>query len=307
MNLLRRLLLGLSKNEWLNRRLPRLGFVRRSVRRFIPGEELSDALRAAETLSAEGIASVLTELGENVESVDDARATVDHYREVLERAGDRPEEIEVSVKLTHLGLDLDRSMAADHLLELARTADATGSFVWVDMEESRYVDDTLEVVEGVRAEASRVGVCLQAYLHRTPKDLARLLEEGTSVRLVKGAYREPPELALQEAEAVNRSFLSLARPLLESVREHGVRHAFATHDGDLVEAVREEAGRRGVEPGAYEFQLLYGIREELARTLAREGHRVRILISYGSEWFAWYVRRLAERPANLWLLLRNLV
>lgn len=303
---LRDLLLRASESRFLAERLPRLGPVRRAVRRFIPGERLEDALGAVEELADRGIASVLTHLGENVTDRAEAEATARGYVRALERVEELGHDAEVSVKPTHLGLDLGRDLARRNLVTVARQADEVGRFTWVDMERRRYVDDTLDLVEAARSRTPRVGVCLQAYLRRTRADLERMLAAAVGVRLVKGAYREPPEAAYQADEAVDRNFLELAERLLRSTREDGVRHAFATHDAALLERVEERAVRLGLSRDAYEVQMLYGIRPRLQRRLAGEGFRVRVLISYGAEWFSWYVRRLAERPANLLHLLRNL-
>lgn len=306
MNPLRRLLLRASESRFLAERLPRLPAVRRSVRRFVPGESVEEALEAARELEDEGLHTVLTRLGENVENPGDAAEATRHYREVLDRVAKGRERSEISVKLTHLGLDLAPDRARRNLETLAARAKETGNFVWVDMERSPYVDPTLRLFRRVREEHGAVGLCLQAYLYRTPSDLQALLAEGSSVRLVKGAYDEPEDVAYPGRSDVDAAYVELAREMLRSALRDGVRHGFATHDDAMIEAVAEDADELGVERGAYEFQMLYGIRSGLQRRLAGDDHAVRTLISYGSEWFAWYLRRLAERPANLGFVLRNL-
>lgn len=302
---LRRLFLWAQQNEFLRERLPRTRAVQRAVSRFMPGEELADALRAAERLSEDGIASVLTELGENVTTPGEARDVADHYRDVLDRGARREADVEISVKLTHLGLDLGPDVAREHLEGLVRHAREVESFVWVDMESSRYTDVTLELYRHALSESGRVGVCLQAYLYRTAEDLESLLERGGSIRLVKGAYDEPADIAFPRKSDVDDNFLRLAVRMLESGASTGRRHAFGTHDMALVGKIRREAAGRDVGMGGSEVQMLYGIRTEAQRRLAREGVPVRTLISYGSEWYPWYMRRLAERPANVGFILRN--
>lgn len=306
MNPLRRLFLWAQQNEFLRERLPRTKAVRRAASRFMPGEELSDALRAADELSTDGITSVLTELGENVTTPREAADVADHYRTVLDRGARREADVEISVKLTHLGLDLGRDVAREHLEGLVRHAREVESFVWVDMESSRYTDVTLELYRQALAESECVGVCLQAYLYRTAEDLESLLEEGGSVRLVKGAYDEPADVAFPRKSDVDDNFLRLAVRMLESGSRTGRRHAFGTHDMSLVGKIRREAVSRDIGMGGSEVQMLYGIRSEAQRRLAREGVPVRVLVSYGSEWYPWYMRRLAERPANVGFVLRNM-
>lgn len=287
--------------------------VRRAVRRFLPGEELADALRAARRLSEDGVGAVLTFLGENVETEDEARGVHDHYLRALDRCLDHPGDPELSVKPTHLGLDLSRGLAREGLSALAAASSRAERTLWIDMESAPYVDPTLELYGELRREGAGVGVCLQSYLYRTEEDLERLLalEEGGGtgeavggVRLVKGAYDEPEDVAFPDRQRVDESFLRLARRTLDAAGP-AFRPAFATHDRRLHREIREEARRRGVEPGDYEFQMLYGIQTEAQRELAGEGEAVRVLISYGSHWFPWYMRRLAERPANVLLVLRQ--
>lgn len=302
--LLRRLLLRASRSDRLRRWARGSPLVRRAVRRFMPGEEPGDALSAAARLAEEGVDAVLTCLGENVESESEAAAVRDHYLALLEETAGHPADPELSVKLTHLGLDLSPGLVRESLAALARASADLGRTLWIDMESFPYVDPTLDLFLDLRAEGAEVGVCLQAYLYRTPEDLERVLEAGGGIRLVKGAYDEPEEVAHPGREEVDRSFRRLARRTLEAAGGP-VRPAFATHDGALHAAVRRAARERGVEPGEYEFQMLYGIRAAAQRRLADQGEAVRTLISYGSHWFPWYVRRLAERPANLLLLLRH--
>jgi proline dehydrogenase len=306
-SLARRLLLGASRSPRLARALRDRAFFRRAARRFLPGEDLAAALDAAAALARDGIGAVLTQLGEQVASPAEAAAVRDHYLGVLDRVRERGLAAELSVKLTHLGLDVDRAACRDSLLALVARAAATGSFVWIDMEESRYVDATLELFRAARAAHPTVGVCLQAYLHRTPADLDALLPLDPAIRLVKGAYSEPAAVALGRKRDVNERYEALAGRLLERAARGRARPVFGTHDLRLVERIRARARALAVDPAGCEVHMLYGIRTDAQRALARAGVRVRVLISYGTAWFAWYLRRLAERPANVWFVVRNLV
>jgi len=278
------------------------------VRRFLPGEDLSAALAAAAQLAQAGIGALLTQLGEQVTSPAEAARVRDHYRDALDRmrAAGLPLPAQISVKLTHLGLDVDREACARHLLELARHAGETGSFVWIDMEESRYVDVTLELFRRACAVHDNVGVCLQAYLRRTPADLESLWPLRPAIRLVKGAYNEPPALAYPSKRDVDACYRALAAELLERAARSQASPVFGTHDRRIIAEVAARAAAHGLARGAYEVHMLYGIRSAEQRALAAAGIVVRVLISYGSAWFAWYMRRLAERPANVWFVLRSL-
>lgn len=306
MSLARRLLLAASRSAWLGRQLSERAFFRRAVRRFMPGEDLDAALVAAATLAEAGVGTVLTQLGEQVSSRSAAADVRDHYLALFDQIGERGLPTEISVKLTHLGLDLNASACLQDLLALAARADQGQSFLWIDMEESRYVDATLELFRAVRAAHQRVGVCVQAYLRRTPGDVEALLPLGPTVRLVKGAYNEPPSTAFPRKRDVDAAYLALAGSLLEAAGRGTGRPAFGTHDLSLVGRVRERALAIGVAPGAYEVHMLYGIRTAEQRALVQDGVPVRVLISYGTHWFPWYMRRLAERPANVWFVVRHL-
>ena len=306
MTLVRNLLLRASRSQWLAAQLRHRAFFRRAVRRFMPGEDLASALAAAREFAAAGIGSVLTELGEQVLSRTDADGVRHHYHDVLDQVGAAGLPAQISVKLTHLGLDLEPGTCLANVRSLAAHATETGNFVWIDIEESRYVDATLELFRRVRTERANVGVCLQAYLRRTPADLDALLPLRPAIRLVKGAYNEPPHIALPRKADVDAQYFKLAGRLLERVPQ-GARPVFGTHDLMLMARIRAHADTLGVPRPSYEFHMLYGIRAAEQRGLAATGATVRVLISYGSAWFAWYLRRLAERPANLWFVVRNLV
>ena len=307
MGFARTILLKASRSQWLARQLRERRFFQRAVKRFMPGETLDAALDAAGQFSKIGLGTVLTELGEQVTNRAEAAAVRDHYLGVLEKIQRRKLPAHISVKLTHLGLDGSQEGCVQDVLKLAARAEQARSFLWIDMEESRYVDATLEVYRRAKAEWSNVGVCLQAYLHRTPKDLESLLSISPAIRLVKGAYNEPADVALPKKSDVDRVYLQLAEKLLSEAGRQRAKPVFGTHDLGLIERIRKAAVDKRVDPSSYEFHMLYGIRAEEQRKLASMGVEVRVLISYGSAWFAWYMRRLAERPANVWFVLRNVV
>jgi len=307
MSVMRTVLLAASQSVWLRRQAPRFWFVRKSVARFMPGEKLEDALLAARALENQGLGTIFTYLGENVSDAAEAAQVTDHYGQVLDRIRDTRLQTEISVKLTHLGLDLDTELCYSNLVRLIEHAGAPG-FVWIDMEASIYVDATLELFRRARRSYPNVGVCLQAYLHRTEKDLESLLPLGAAIRLVKGAYREPPQIAIPRKKRIDANYLRLAKRLLsEEARAAGVRGAFGTHDPRLIRRIQEwvEPNRSG-KKGSCEFQMLYGIQRNLQLQLAKEGWKSVVLIAYGDYWFPWFMRRLAERPANVLHVLRNL-
>jgi len=305
MGLSRSLLLRLSRSPWLAEQFRRRAFARRAVRRFMPGEDLPAALDGSAELAKAGIGTVLTQLGEQVRSGQEAQAVRDHYFQVFDQLRDRFLPTQVSVKLTHLGLDVGREACIRHVLALAAKAQEEGSFLWIDMEESRYVDATIEIYRRARAEHANVGVCLQAYLRRTPQDLTALLPLSPAIRLVKGAYNEPADVALPRKKDVDAQYYTLALRLLDAAGTGRGKPVFGTHDLNLIARIREQASSRQA-VGRYEVHMLYGVRAEAQRALAAEGEKVRVLISYGSHWFAWYMRRLAERPANVWFVVRSL-
>ncbi len=288
--------------------MKRRAFARRAVRRFMPGETLDDALEAGIEINRTGRGVVLTHLGENVAGAAEAGAVVDHYLRVLDQVAERGVDAEISVKPTQIGLDDGLELATGNLRRIVAKVESSTGMVWIDMEASPYVDATLDLVRAARARSSRVGVCLQAYLHRTPDDLASLMDLGVRVRLVKGAYREHPAEAIQSRAAVDSAFHDLAtRIIADRTYVRSAVPVFGTHDDRLIAAIREEASRARLGADQLEFHLLYGVRTELQQALVADGARVRTLIAYGEHWFPWYMRRLAERPANVWFVARQLV
>jgi proline dehydrogenase len=313
----RNALLWASKNRWIEGQFRRRSFSRKAVSRFMPGERPEDALREAGSLADIGIPTVVTALGENLDHLDQAEQVKEHYLDVLALIDEAELQTHISVKLTQLGLDLNPVVTLEHLRSLAAAAALRKNVLWVDIEESPYVDKTLELYLALRSEFGNVGLCLQSYLLRARDDLERVLEADGSVRLVKGAYNEPPDVAFPRKKDTDESFFLMARRLCE----HGaaraatvaaepdapwIRHGIATHDIPLVRRIHEDAGESGWGVEGTEVQMLYGIRTGEQKALVQAGRRVRVLISYGESWFPWYVRRLAERPANLGFVVKSM-
>ncbi len=305
MSLMRSVLLAASQNRWLRDHASHYKFVRKSVSRFMPGETLDDALIAAQTLGSKKIGTVFTHLGENISDRAEAQQVADHYLEVLDRIREKGMHTEISVKLTQLGLDLSADLCFDHLKSIIARAPRE-SIVWIDMEASNYVDATLDLYRRALGEFPNVGVCLQAYLHRTKEDVAKLLPLRPSIRLVKGAYMEPPEIAFPRKADVDANYFALGKELLKAKKEKAcVRVAFATHDVAMIRRLAEQAGKESFSNAEFEVQMLYGIQRGEQERLAAEGCTSIVLVAYGTFWYPWFVRRLAERPANLWFIARN--
>jgi proline dehydrogenase len=306
--LLRRTLLWMAGDAWLRGHVPRLWFVRRAIRRFMPGEDAEAAIRAAASFESAGIGTVFTRLGENVTRIDEADEVADHYLQLIAEIAERKLDGEISVKLTQLGLDLDVERAYVHLDRLTERARASGKAVWIDMEGSAYTERTVALYERLRSAHSNAGLCLQAYLRRTASDIRRLLPLEPAIRLVKGAYAEPAAIAYQTRREVDESYHALTVMMLDA-RQAGraLRIALGTHDIQLVERAAAFASAHGSTKSAFEVHMLYGIRPDEQHRLARAGYAVRTLIAYGAHWYPWYMRRLAERPANIWFVLRQML
>jgi proline dehydrogenase len=306
MALMRSILLAASQNKWLRENAVNYPFVRRSVSRFMPGESLDAAMEAARGLEQKKIASVFTNLGENVKDRSEALQVTQHYVEVLRRIHESGLNTEVSVKLTQLGLDLSPDFCFDNLDRII-SAEKKDAIVWVDMEASPYVEATLDIYKRALVKYPNVGICLQAYLYRTQKDVEELLPMRPSIRLVKGAYKESPGIAYAKKQDVDENYFSLAKTMLAAqAAGRCVRAAFGTHDVKLIRRLAEHASQHGFPKNNFEVQMLYGIQREEQERLAREGYRSAVLVAYGTYWYPWFVRRLAERPANLWFMARNL-
>jgi len=268
----------------------------------MPGERLEDALGAAALLQQEGVGTILTKLGENLTRADEAEEVTGHYLDVLDNVSARKLNAEVSIKPTQLGLDLDKELCYRNLERLIDRAASGNNFIWIDMESSPYVDPTIELFRRARARTSRVGLALQAYLRRTERDVEALIPLGSAVRLVKGAYLEPASVAFPRKADVDENYFRLAcRLLAGNSRVH-----IATHDSKLVERIGKFIEDNRVPRSASEYAMLYGIQRPLQRRLVASGKPLRVLISYGEYWFPWYMRRLAERPANVGFVIRNI-
>jgi proline dehydrogenase len=305
MNPARSLLLAASQNAWLRDHAAKHKFVRRTVSRFMPGEQLSDALAAARRLEEKHIGSIFTHLGENICDAAEAKSVAEHYMEALRRIREQKLNIEISVKPTQLGLDLSPELCYDNLKRIIAQENPS-RVVWVDMESSNYVNATLNLYRRTLAEFPNVGLCLQAYLRRTKDDLAALLPLGASIRLVKGAYNEPAEIAFPQKTNVDENYFALAKEMLRAKKtQPATRAAFGTHDIEMLRRISEFAAAAGLAKVDVEVQMLYGIQSAEQERLAREGYNSKVLIAYGQHWYAWFVRRLAERPANLWFVVRN--
>lgn len=306
MGLARDAILWAADNPTLRARLPRVGVVRRSVRRFMPGETLEAALAEAQRFHAEGMASTFTRLGENLTHLDEADEVADHYAGALDEIARRGLDGELSVKLTQLGLDIDLDATERHLRRLAEGAARHGRRLFFDMESSPYVGRTLDLYRRLRSDGLPVGICLQAYLRRTGDDVASLLPLRPMIRFVKGAYSEPAELLVGDRAAIDRSYHDLSMTVLSSTDDPRAL-ALGTHDVDLVRRIEASAARIGRDRSHFEVQMLFGIRADDQRSLSREGFRVRPLIAYGEHWYPWFMRRLAERPANVLIAARNIL
>jgi proline dehydrogenase len=307
MSLMRKALLAGSTNPWLRDRATRTAFVRRSVSRFMPGEQIEDAIRAAAELKPQGITTILTKLGENLTGTDEAEQVTQHYLEVLDRIAASGLDAQISVKPTQLGLDLDRALCERNLDRLIARAERCNNFVWIDMESSPYVEPTLALYRRTRARTARVGIALQAYLYRTAQDVESLVPLGAAIRIVKGAYLEPADVAFPRKADVDANYYKLCvRLLAPDARKPGAVLHIATHDIALADRLAAYIAEHNVPVSDYEFAMLYGIQRGQQLRLARDGRRLRVLISYGEYWFPWYMRRLAERPANMWFVVRTM-
>ena len=303
---MRHLLLWMARNRLLKRWLPRLWFVRRATRRFMPGETMEEALDASEVFRERGIGMLFTRLGENLADLTEAQAVADHYHDLLDKIAARGLDAEISVKPTQLGLDLDRPATLDHLTRLARHAADGDRLLWLDMEGSAYTEATLDLYRSLKEIQPNVGICLQAYLRRTPADVHALLPLRPAIRLVKGAYDEPAAIAFRRRDEVSAAFQSLCVLMLPYAGRGELRLGLGTHDTSLIERVAEYAAGAGIGKDAFEVEMLYGIRADQQLRLAAEGYRVLTLIAYGEAWYPWYMRRLAERPANVWFAMRQI-
>jgi proline dehydrogenase len=307
---MRTVLLWMAANERLARTIPRTRFARRAVRRFMPGERVEDAFAAAERLRDERVKVLFTRLGENITTLREADEVAAHYRSVIEQDEARRHvagPIEPSAKPTQLGLDQDAGACRARCEALATRAAQAGTWLWIDMEGSAYTDRTLDLVEALLERHRNVGVAIQTYLRRSATDVARLLPHRPAIRLVKGAYDEPVTIAYRDPAEVDANFLGLALVVAEAAARGDARLALGTHDVELIEQIRTLTEAQGIAREVLEVHMLYGIREQELRRLRDAGHPAYSLVAYGSAWYRWYMRRLAERPANVIFALRQLL
>ena len=306
MAFLRSTFIALSRNAPLRRFSEASSLGGRLSSRFVAGMHTDEVLRAAAALNSQGISVTLDSLGENVHTPEEAFRSAAIYHDLLDAIQQRHLDANVSVKLSQMGMELDPLLAERIVRELTEHARETGSFVRVDMEGSEYTQATIDLVRRVYAEpdnAGCVGVVIQAYLRRSEADIALLLKDGIRIRLCKGAYQEPADKAFPGKAQVDENFVRLTEMLVSS----GIYHGIATHDEKMVESTRAYVKAQGIPPSAFEFQMLYGVRRDLQRSLVAEGYRVRVYVPFGTEWYPYFMRRLAERPANVIFLAKNLL
>lgn len=302
----RSLLLAAAQSRALNDFALKSRVVKRATKAFMPGEKPEDALEAGAALVRDGRSLIYTKLGEALTALSDADAVRDHYLWFFDQVAARRLPAQVSIKPTQLGIDQSETVCRDHCLALAAKAEASGSALWLDMEDTAYVDRTLALYEAVKAVHPRTGLALQAYLYRTPKDVERLRPLAPVIRLVKGAYAEPASHAFPKKADTDASYETIATTMLEMAATGTCQPIFGTHDVPLLGRIIGHADRLGVAKGRYEIHMLYGIREREQARLRRDGHAVTTLISYGDAWYRWYMRRLAERPANVWFVAKSI-
>ena len=303
--MLRALFIWLSESKRLRRLAEHSAMGRKNSRRFVAGETLEEVLAAAAVVNQLGQGVSIDNLGENVTNAQEARSSAALYGQLLDQISARKLDANVSLKLTHMGLDVDAKLAEELVSGLVAHAKQTGNFVRVDMEGSPYTQRTLDFVHKLHAEPGNqgvVGAVIQSYLRRSQPDVEDLLSARIRIRLCKGAYKEPPELAFQKKAEVDANYVTLMKMLLTS----GVYHGIATHDPKMIEAAIAFAKAEKIPADAFEFQMLYGIRRDLQQQLVRDGWRMRVYIPFGTEWYPYFMRRLAERPANVFFVLKNL-
>jgi len=301
------LFLYLSRSPRARKVIMGLPFAKRAARRFVVGETLDEALRAVGELNRDGIIATLDLLGEDVLNPQEARQSTAGVIGILEGIRKSGVNSNVSMKLTQMGLRVDPDLCQENVEAVLRRASEMGNFVRIDMEGSDVTDVTFRIYEKARERHPNVGIVIQSCLRRTEKDVVeRLIPAGASVRLCKGAYKEPPDIAFPQKSEVDASFKRIADLLLSpEARARGVRTAIATHDEAMIRHVKDKVARGEIRKGEFEFQMLYGIRRDLMRSLAREGHTVRIYVTFGTQWYPYFMRRLAERPANVFFLVKN--
>jgi proline dehydrogenase len=304
--MLRSLLLYLSQAAWAKRLVMNIGPVRRSAERFVAGSTVQDAIDTARQLTDRGLEVTLDHLGESVTDEAGALKAAQAYLDLLDAIHESDVRATVSLKLTQLGLDVRKELCLDNMRRILTRARDSGNHVTIDMESTAYTDVTLEIFRALREEFDNLGTVIQAYLYRSEDDMTALAQEGAFVRLCKGAYKEPPDRAFPDKSDVDASYVRLTHLFLsESAREAGAYVGIATHDEKMIDAAKQYVAEHNVPYDAFEFQMLYGIRSRLQEQLRDDGYKVRVYVGYGTEWYPFFMRRLAERPANLWFILSN--
>ena len=301
--LTRSILLYLSKNQGFKNFLSRFDSFHKVTRRFVAGEELPDGIDAVRELNRKGITASFDHLGESIKSEEETRGEVASYIRILDKIKEEGLNSNISVKLTQLGLEISQDLCYENVREIVEAARLHESFVRIDMEDSSKTSGTIEVFKRLRRDYNNTGIVIQSYLYRSEKDLQELFEMGARIRLCKGAYNEPASVAFPKKSDVDKNFIKLMQMLLAS----GIYHGIATHDSKIIAETRRFSSARGISRDDFEFQMLYGIRRDLQESLISEGYRVRVYVPYGRYWYPYFMRRLAERPANVWFVMRNMV
>ena len=301
--LIKSILLYLSNSPGFKDFLTRFKSFNNVTHRFVAGEALTDAVAAIRQLNRKQISASFDHLGESISSEAETRAEVHEYTEVLEAISDNALDSNVSVKLTQLGLDISPELCYENTRTIVEAAARHRNFVRIDMEDSTKTEATLNIFRRLRSEFDNVGIVVQSYLYRTEKDIDELLALGARIRLCKGAYKEPASVAFQDKRDVDANYIKLMKKLLVS----GIYHGIATHDEKMLEATRQFAAEKGIAADQFEFQMLYGVRRDLQDKLVSEGYRMRVYVPYGQYWYPYFMRRLAERPANVWFVMKNMM
>lgn len=297
------ILLYLSTSEGFKNFLTRFKSFNNVTRRFVAGEEMAQAVEAIRQLNGKGISATFDHLGESISKEEETRAEVMEYQRLIDAIETNSLNSNVSVKLTQLGLDISSDLCYANTRAIVEAAKARENFVRIDMEDSTKTDATLDIFRRLRAEFDNVGIVVQSYLYRTEKDVEELLRLGARIRLCKGAYKEPESVAFQKKADVDANYVKVMKMLLPS----GIYHGIATHDPNMIDATKQFAKEAGIAPDKFEFQMLYGIRRDLQESLVKEGYRMRVYVPYGKFWYPYFMRRLAERPANIWFVMKNML
>ncbi len=308
LSMLHRFLFWLSRREGLKDLMMRFSFARRAARRFVAGEDLHEALDSVAHLNYGGCSASIDLLGEGVTNEEEARGAVQDYLRILDEIAEHGVDSDIAVKLTQLGLAISKDLCCENVGTILDRAKENDNFVYIDMEGSMYAQDTIDIYLALRRRYRNVGVALQAMLYRSEDDLERIIEAGGTVRLVKGAYREPKDIAYPKKKDVDGAYVRLMiRMFSDDAQKRGAYVAIGTHDERIITLAKMHTAKEGIPKDRFEFQMLYGIRGGLQQRLAEEGYRMRVYTPFGSQWYPYFMRRMAERPANVWFVLRNVV